>query len=202
MDNYKKEMLDKLTMWASDNKAQAKEWLKNSTELDETDQVEKLEEYGVSDQLTGNDNGSFYCSTYKAKQALTENDALTDEGFLYYIADMGCSLDELFMKGWETVDVSYRDYVLHNHLTAEEILEALKIGVNPSKELDIHYFLTAIYDLLGKNDEYTPREKLDTAISESIDDYCVDAQGDITKIMFYGKGGETYELTMRKVYQA
>lgn len=138
MENYKKEMLDKLTVWASDNTDTVKEWIEEALNddgkiiADDCADHSKLSEYGVADQLTGNDDGSFYCNAYKAKEALADNDALTDNDFLQYLRDNDVHLEDLIERGWECVDVWYRCYVLDYHLTPEDIVGAIQQGIKQS----------------------------------------------------------------------
>lgn len=143
MENYKEEILDRLTMWASDNTDIAKGWVKEALDdegriiADNCADYSKLSEYGVADQLTGNDDGSFYFNAYKAREALSENDALTDEDFLQYLRDNEAHLEDLMERGWECVDVWYRCYVLDYHLTTEDIVGAIQKGIkqaNPAYE--------------------------------------------------------------------
>lgn len=149
MENYKSEILDHLTMWASDNTDIAKGWVKEALNdegkiiADNCADHSKLSEYGVADQLTGNDNGSYYCNAYKAKEALAENDALTDEDFLQYLRDNEVHLEDLIERGWECVDVWCRCYVLDYHLTTEDILGAIQHGI---KQTDPAYEIKEIAD--------------------------------------------------------
>lgn len=149
MENYKSEILDRLTMWVSDNTDIAKGWVKEALNddgkiiADDCVDYSRLSEYGVAGQLTGNDNGSYYCNAYKTKEALAENNALTDEDFLQYLRDSETHLEDLVERGWECVDVWYRCYVLDYHLTTEDIVGAIQQGI---KQTDPAYEIKEIAD--------------------------------------------------------
>lgn len=68
--------------------------------------------------------------------------------------------------------------------------------------MDTKEFMINLYDLLGKNTAYSPREFLDDILDNQIEDYYVDTDDDgNTKIVFYGVDNAEYYLTMQKVYQ-
>lgn len=68
--------------------------------------------------------------------------------------------------------------------------------------MDTKEFMINLYDLLGKNTAYHPRELLDDTLDNQIEDYYVDTDDDgNTKIVFYGVDNAEYYLTMQKAYQ-
>ena len=69
----------------------------------------------ISDYVTGNASGSFFCNSYKALECLFGNEEL-----IYDVKDE-FGLDESKMYDWEYLDVSIRCYVL-----GEAIGEALE----------------------------------------------------------------------------
>lgn len=62
--------------------------------------------------------------------------------------------------------------------------------------MDTKEFMVNLYDLLGNNTEYRPREKLDNLIAKSIEDYCVDSTNCDTHIMFTCLNGKRYKLEL------
>lgn len=125
---YMEDLLADLEMWADDNVDTAKEWLEEESENpDEGLLIDHIN--GIANELTGNDNGSYYCSTYKAKLAIEHNDLLTEEEFLSYLRDTDTHLEDIMDKGWEAVDVWGRCWTLDYKLTDEMAKEALEKGI-------------------------------------------------------------------------
>lgn len=77
---YMEDLLADLETWADDNVETAKEWPEEDAEIDDIYASLLLDHINeIADQLTGNDNGSYYCNAYKAKLAIEYNNLLTDE---------------------------------------------------------------------------------------------------------------------------
>ena len=88
------------------------------------DIAEKAEENRVSlktaikdfrDELTGADNGSYFCSRFEAQLAMVSNDVLISE------AEEAGYLDDVDLSDPETIDIRLREYLLDYH--REEILK-------------------------------------------------------------------------------
>lgn len=84
------------------------EWRGRRDELEE-----KLnEDLWIDDGVTGNASGSYYCNSYKAMQAVTDNMELLQEALDEFGADYA-DIGRKFMAGdWEYFDVSIRCYLL------------------------------------------------------------------------------------------
>lgn len=129
---YMEDLLADLETWADDNVDTAKEWLEEESENpDEGLLIDHIS--GIANELTGNDNGSYYCNAYKAKLAIEHNGLLTNEEFLDYLRDTDTHLEDLLEKGWEAVDVCGRCWTLDYKLTDEMTKEALEKGVAKHK---------------------------------------------------------------------
>lgn len=129
MEEYKIEMLDGIRLFASDNKAKVKELLE-----DEDDVIDFITDESCSDYITGNASGSFYCDEAKAKNHVYSSHILDDESFLECLIESGTHLEELILKGWETVDVWARCYILDSVLSENEIKQALAEGAEFEEE--------------------------------------------------------------------
>lgn len=84
------------------------EWRGRRDELEE-----KLnEDLWIDDSVTGNASGSYYCNSYKAMEAVTDNTELLQEA----LEDFGADYDDIgqkFLRGdWEAFDVTVRCYLL------------------------------------------------------------------------------------------
>lgn len=125
---YLEDLVNDIETWADDNVATAKEWLEEESENpDEGLLLDHIRD--IADQLTGNDNGSYYCNAYEAKLAIEYNDLLTDEEFLSYLRDCDSHLEDIMEQGWEAVDVWGRCWTLDYKLTDEMAKEVLEKGV-------------------------------------------------------------------------
>lgn len=80
----------------------------------------------VSDYVTGNESGSYYCNAYKAQEAVS--DLIWDVDFW---AEYGYTPSDVVQKGPETADVIARCILLSEvfSLYREEICKALGIEV-------------------------------------------------------------------------
>ena len=65
----------------------------------------------VDDSVTGNASGSYFCSTYKAEEALAHNWDLMEEA-LHEFRGFGYNDYDFLEKGAEWIDVIIRCYVL------------------------------------------------------------------------------------------
>lgn len=104
------------------------DWYNN--QVSEPDEVidfdfdELLEECQMSDSITGNASGSYYCNAYKAEEALAHNwDILR-----VVLSDFGYGLEMALEQGAEWCDVIIRYYYVYECLV--EVLEELGIEYN------------------------------------------------------------------------
>lgn len=74
----------------------------------------------VTDSVTGNASGSYYCNTWKAEEALAHNLDLLAEALI----EFGCDLGYLLERGAEAADVTIRCYLLDAAI--QEALEILE----------------------------------------------------------------------------
>ena len=66
----------------------------------------------IDDSVTGNASGSYYCNSYKAMQAVTDNMELLQEALDEFGADYA-DIGRRFIDGdWEHFDVTIRCYLL------------------------------------------------------------------------------------------
>ena len=93
------------------------------------DSREDLEEFlydelFVSDSVTGNASGSYYCNAWKAEEALTHNWDLLAEA----LEEFGESGVDVLKRGAEAMDCTIRCYVLGQAIAAalDEIEEELE----------------------------------------------------------------------------
>ena len=83
------------------------EELKEKFENREDFEQELYDDMFVSDSVTGNASGSYYCNAWKAEEALCHNIDLLGEA----LEEFGCS-PEYLKKGPEACDVTIRCYLL------------------------------------------------------------------------------------------
>ena len=88
-------------------KNDAMEYIKENNLQDKT-QEELYDELFMSDSVTGNASGSYYCNTYKAEEALAHNTDLLKEALNEFGGDFNNALE----RGAEWCDVIVRCYVL------------------------------------------------------------------------------------------
>ena len=96
------------------------EWRGRRDELEE-----KLnEDLWIDDGVTGNASGSYYCNSYKAMQAVTDNMELLQEALDEFGADYS-DIGRKFMDGdWEYFDVTIRCYLLSS--TISDVLDDIE----------------------------------------------------------------------------
>lgn len=84
------------------------EWRGRRDELEE-----KLnDDLWIDDSVTGNGSGSYYCNSYKAMQAVTDNMELLQEALDEFATDYA-DIGRRFVDGdWEYFDVTIRCYLL------------------------------------------------------------------------------------------
>lgn len=89
-------------------KEDIKEYLKdNGLELNEDTRDDIYDDLWVSDSVTGNASGSYYCNAWKAEEALAHNwDLLGD------MVNDGFIDGDSFKRGPEVLDVCVRCYLL------------------------------------------------------------------------------------------
>ena len=89
------------------------------SEFEDLDELaEKLhDDCWISDSVTGNASGSYYCNTWKAEEAIAHNLDLLGEALI----EFGCDASYLIENGAEAADVTIRCYLL-----GQAIAEALE----------------------------------------------------------------------------
>lgn len=117
MEEYKKQVIDDLKEWVAEGNT---EGIKDIDELREV-----LSDPSMTDSITGNASGSYYCNAYKAQENIDKTHLIWDEDFIDALADLGCEVSDLLRRGAETVDVYARCIVLEN-LSDEELEEIWK----------------------------------------------------------------------------
>ena len=88
-------------------KNDALEYIKENN-LQDKSQDELYDELFMSDSVTGNASGSYYCNTYKAEEALAHNLDLLKEALNEFGGDFNNALE----RGAEYCDVTIRCYLL------------------------------------------------------------------------------------------
>lgn len=103
-----------------------REYINNEINLDEwcgdRDGLEEQlnDDLFVSDSVTGNASGSYYCNVWKAEEALCHNlDLLADA-----LEEFGDNSEYLLKNGAEAADVTIRCYVLGSAIA--EVLDELE----------------------------------------------------------------------------
>lgn len=114
-------------------KADLKDWAEEGNAKSESGQPlsidevrELLSDPSMTDGITGNASGSYYCNAYKAQEQINESGILWDEDFLGWLSGLGLDLGEQMKRGAETVDVLARECAL-DRLSDEEIAECCGI---------------------------------------------------------------------------
>lgn len=125
MEDYKKETLEAIALYASDNRDTARELL----EMSEDDRAEHFRDAYNTDSITGNATGSFYCSAYAAQKQIDKSGILWEDDFIDWLGDMCLDLGEQLKRGAECVDVLARCWVLESVLSDSDICEALRSGI-------------------------------------------------------------------------
>lgn len=78
----------------------------------------------IDDSVTGNASGSYYCNSYKAMQAVTDNMELLQEALDEFGADYA-DIGRRFTDGdWEYFDVTIRCYLLPSVIS--EVLDDIE----------------------------------------------------------------------------
>lgn len=103
-------------------KKDVREYINDEIELSDFDSLEELEEklndnLWINDNVTGNANGSYYCNSWKAEEALSHNWDLLAEA----LENFGQDGTDILKKGAEAMDVTIRCYLL-----GQAIAEVLK----------------------------------------------------------------------------
>ena len=118
MEEYKKQVIDDLKEWVAEGNT---EGIKDIDELREV-----LSDPSMTDSITGNASGSYYCNAYKAQENIDQTHLLWDEEFIDALAAFGCEVSDLLRRGAEVMDVYARCIALEN-LSDEELREVCKI---------------------------------------------------------------------------
>lgn len=100
-------------------------YIENNIDYTDFESLEDLEErlnndLWVSDEVTGNGSGSYYCNAWKAEEAICHNLDLLSEA----MKEFGCDFN-LLKQGAEAADVTIRCYLLYGAIAEamEEIEE-------------------------------------------------------------------------------
>lgn len=100
MDHYKEQIKLDIRDWANENRAEID---RGEMTIDEVRDALQL-----SDSVTGNASGSYFCNAYKAQQTLNESEVLWDWDFITWLKDLGFDLGTTMEKGPENMDVLAR----------------------------------------------------------------------------------------------
>lgn len=93
-----------------------KEYIKeNDIDVATIDETDLYDDLFIEDAITGNASGSYYCNTWKAKEALQGNEDLLQQTIDTFCIDMNEHWND-----YEYLDVSVRCYLL-----ADAIADAL-----------------------------------------------------------------------------
>lgn len=114
-NDYREQVIEDLKTWAEEGNA---EGVKDIEEL-----RERLQDPSLTDGITGNASGSYYCNAYKAQEQIDKSGILWDEDFLGWLDSLGLELADFMKRGAESVDVLAREYALEA-LSDREIAEA------------------------------------------------------------------------------
>ena len=114
-NDYREQVIEDLKTWAEEGNA---EGVKDIEEL-----RERLQDPSLTDGITGNASGSYYCNAYKAQEQIDKSGILWDEDFLGWLDMLGLELADFMKRGAESVDVLAREYTLEA-LSDREIAEA------------------------------------------------------------------------------
>ena len=121
LENIKEDVIDEIEY--NYTKEEIKEHLDNAYNRQNWEQT-LYDDLFVSDSVTGNASGSYYCNAYKASEALNGNWDLLREA-LY---EFGCEDINPIEKGEEWCDVTIRCYLLSQaiSLALDELEEELE----------------------------------------------------------------------------
>lgn len=94
-------------------KSDVLDYIRNEINFEDFDSLEELEEnlnddLWINDSVTGNASGSYYCSSYRAEEALSHNWDLLAEA----LEEFGQSGTDILKEGAEAMDVTVRCYLL------------------------------------------------------------------------------------------
>lgn len=94
-------------------KSDVLDYIRNEINFEDFDSLEELEEklnddLWINDSVTGNASGSYYCSSYRAEEALSHNWDLLAEA----LEEFGQSGTDILKEGAEAMDVTIRCYLL------------------------------------------------------------------------------------------
>lgn len=100
MDHYIEQVKLDIRDWANENRAEID---RGEMTLDEIREALQL-----SDSVTGNASGSYFCNAYRAQQELYACEMVWDWDFLVWLKDLGFDLGAVLEKGPENMDVLAR----------------------------------------------------------------------------------------------
>ena len=93
-------------------------------EVVEWEEVENWEDFDkiydelwISDSVTGNASGSYFCNRYKAKECVIDNIDILNEAFCEFGCDSAEVGERFLNEEWEYFDVTIRCHLLHEVLT-------------------------------------------------------------------------------------
>jgi len=121
MQEYREDVIEDIITHISENK-------NIYADMSIDDMRENLEDYRMSDSITGNGSGSYFYNAAEAKECIDSRGLLWDEEFISYVNDLGYTMGDLLEKGPEHVDVWARCCAL-DMLTDEELEKAREEGL-------------------------------------------------------------------------
>ena len=121
LENVKEDVINEIEY--NYTKEEIKEHLDNAYNRQNWEQT-LCDDLFVSDSVTGNASGSYYCNAYKASEALNGNWDLLNEALCMF----GCEDINPIKKGEEWCDVTIRCYLLSQaiSLALDELEEELE----------------------------------------------------------------------------
>lgn len=100
MDHYIEQVKLDIRDWANEHRAEID---RGEMTLDEIREALQL-----SDSVTGNASGYYFCNAYRAQQELYAAEMVWDWDFLVWLKDLGFDLGTTMEKGPENMDVLAR----------------------------------------------------------------------------------------------
>lgn len=82
----------------------------------------------ISDSVTGNASGSYYCNTWKAQEMVLNNQSIVEEA----VKEFGVDMSQHYFD-WEYLDVTARCFCLNNSFIEEALNEISKEKENKDK---------------------------------------------------------------------
>jgi hypothetical protein len=109
MRDYREETRDAIEDYMNDH-----EYYINFANYDTADDLfnDLYDDMFVSDTVTGNASGSYYCNAYKAKEMVLSDIETVREALVEYDCDKAEIADAFLEERWEWLDVTARCFVL------------------------------------------------------------------------------------------